>query len=296
MKISLIMPIGGIQEGKSNFLIHLYDELRQLRHDVIINDCDETCDVIISMSISQMPITKLAHKQYPNIPLFCYNWDIYEWVWNSSPEQLASLGSITYDYKGYGELLAECKEVWCPSECTVKRMKEWFNLDNGVVIKTFSLFFDDKIIDNRFVFNPLRSIPDRNLGWFERACNELDIPFVARGSDAVDWREHKRRISRCSFLVSPYYEASTGGLTLIEGTYLGKPCLVSDSPYCGARDYLGDRAWYFKHDSYEDLKKKIKELWDNTPQLDVKECQQWVKDNYSPSVMAEEINKRLLKL
>jgi len=290
MNISFLTPVYRDNRLPGNrFLVPLALELKNFRHDVIVNDCNENIDVIISMTVNIMDRTLTFHNKYPKIPVICYNWDIYEWVWKDERGK-------DYDYKKYGELLKECIEVWCPSQCTVDRLKEWFNLDNGRVLKTCSLYYDKKPIDGRFVYNPLRAIPDRNYGLFEKACNELNIPYKTRGNTYLPWDEYTENVAQCSFMVSPYYEASTGGLALIEGTYLGKPCLASDSKYCGVRDYMGDRAWYFKHDSYEDLKAKIKEMWENTPKLNIQECQEWVKENYPHYRMAKDMNDRLLKL
>ncbi len=59
---------------------------------------------------------------------------------------------------------------------------------------------------------------------------------------------------------------------MLEGYKLGKGSVVSDSPYEGVRDYLGDRAIYFDDNSYEDFKRVIKETWENTPKPDLDDC------------------------
>ena len=76
-----------------------------------------------------------------------------------------------------------------------------------------------------------------------------------------------------------YHETSTGGLGLLEGYNLGKVSVVSDSPYEGVRDYLGDRAIYFDDNSYEDFKRVIKETWENTPKPDLNECRDFCKQH-----------------
>ena len=85
--------------------------------------------------------------------------------------------------------------------------------------------------------------------------------------------DFRKTIAECSFMCTEYHETSTGGLTLLEGYRLGKPSVASDSPYEGVRDYLGDKAIYFDDNSYEDFKRVIKETWENTPKLDLKECE-----------------------
>ena len=66
--------------------------------------------------------------------------------------------------------------------------------------------------------------------------------------------EFQKWLAEANLLLCPYYEASTGGLSLLEGFNIGKPVLVCDSPYLGAKDYFGDNAFYFKNGDYEDLK------------------------------------------
>ena len=112
---------------------------------------------------------------------------------------------------------------------------------------------------------------DKNYGWLKRACNELKIPLV-EPNHKLSEPEFQKVIAECSFLCTEYHEASTGGLTLLEGHRLGKPVVISDSKYMGARDYFGDRAIYFNDNSYEDFKKTIKGVWENTPVLDREEC------------------------
>ncbi len=265
----------------------LQDMLREFGCSVS-SVCSYETDFIIGMSVTQMPRIEQAHRVFPHIPMINYNWDIYEWVWKS-PRQ------GEYDYKRYGELLKESAEVWVPSECTGKRTEQWFGLSNCKVIKTSVPYYEAEVSDERFVLNPLREIPDPHWGMFEKACKELGIPYKSTMHE-LSQEEYRKIVASCSFIVSPLYELSTGGLTLIEGTYLGKPCLLSDSPWHGGRDYMGDRAWYFNHESYDDLKIKLADLWNSTPKLNREECKEWVEENYSRKRMAKDIYERLCAL
>jgi len=262
-------------------------ELTKRGHQVIVNNLNiQKPDLILGASISVIRNINRASQLFPDVPMINYNWDVYEWVWKNPRG---------YDWKGYGNLLKKSHEVWCPSDSVVRRNKEWFSIpeEKSIIIKTFARLFDydGDVKDCRYIYNPLRKIPDRNVGWLLKACRELDIPLVESGHK-LNEAQFKKTILECSFMVCEYYEASTGGLTLIEGHKYGKPVLISDSPYMGAQDYFGDRAEYFKHDDYNAFKKKIEDLWENTPVLNRKECEDFVQQ-YTIERMVDKMQERL---
>lgn len=282
MTISFIAP--------ENWIWMLALRLKEYGVSICFDHCDENCDFIVGMSVSVQDKIWEAHAKYPHIPMINYNWDLYSWQFEKPREG-------EYDWKTYGQLLGKSIEVWCPSACTVQRMKDFFGLENGKVLKTFvpvDHLHNVEKKDSRYVLSALREIPDKNYGWTEKACEELGIPCVSTKANKFSKEEFKKVLAECSFIVSAYYEASTGGLSLIEGLYLEKPCLISDSPWMGAKDYLGDRANYFKHDDFEDLKKKIQNLWDDTPKLAFN--RDFVLKNYGLDTMALSVKERLDEL
>lgn len=256
MKISLITP-------KSQNVEPWVPEFRRQGVEVLKNTVSKDCDFIVCTGQARLNQWKDFHKKHPNIPMVNYVWDFYEWVWKSPRG---------YDWHGYGEYLKKCKELWCPSQEVKTRMEEYFKLGSQCqIIPTWARFFsvdDSKICDKRYVYNPLRIIPDRNVGWIEKVCKELKIPLV-QSKHKLSEAQFQKTIVECSFMVCDYYEASTGGLTLLEGYYHGKPCIISDSPYMGAKDYLGDKAIYFKHNDIDDLKRVVKNLWENPKSFDL---------------------------
>lgn len=265
------------------WLDELKPELEKLGHEFVEDDPD----VIIGWSVTQMDRIWRAFSRFPAAKLVNYNWDVYGWVWERPRKG-------EYNYKLYGALLKNSDEVWCPSQCTVERMKQWFGKD-GLVIKTFIPLYEHETKDENYALCSLREIPDQNLGWFEKACEELKIPYVSNRHHTYTWEEWKRIVANCSFIVAPYYELSTGGLDIIQGYYLGKPGLLSDSSWNGGWDYLGHRAFSFKHDSYEDFKVQLKKLWETRPKVE-KDHKEFVKENYSIEVMAKKISERLCTL
>lgn len=233
--------------------LSIWKYLRSLGHTVWIETSGyllgEYPDVIISMSISLMEDTYRFVERFPNTHLYCYNWDCYEWVW-SNPR------SNECNYKRYGELLRHATEIWVPSKCTGIRVKQWWGLNNWKVVLSGCHYWDSDTKDDGYALCCLREIPDSFWGKFEQACEELAIPYQMTLHKA-NLADYQKAVANCSFLCAPLYELSTGGLSLLEGYYLGKPCLVSDSEWNGSRDYLGDRAVYFKHDDWEDFKSKL---------------------------------------
>lgn len=242
-------------------------------------------DAIVSMSISRMRETWEAVERFPDIPLFSYNWDCYAWVW-TSPR------SGEYDYASYGNLLRRSREIWVPSQCTGTRTSQWWNCNHWKVIKSSVPYWDyEDVEDGGYLLCSLREIPDPWCNHFERACEELKIPYK-RSNHLLSFQEYQKMVAHCRGLVSHYYELSTGGLTLLEGLYLRKPCLLSDSPWHGGRDYLEHRASYFLHGDYEYFKAALKHFYENPPHVPV-EDREWVKSEYNDVRMVQQMLDRI---
>jgi glycosyltransferase involved in cell wall biosynthesis len=283
------VKISWIAGGDAGWMSPVVDYMNSNGHDIVLNEADESFDILFGATIgAQQKITEL-HLRYPNVAMTNYNWDVYEWAYKNWPSNI-----FPYDLKNYHALLERSASVICPSMSVVYRNEEFFNIsrEKSKVVKSFARQLEitpKQVRDDRFVYMPLRQIPDRNLGWFEKAVKELDIPFLLTDKKLSE-EEYTDKIASCSFLVCPWFEASTGGLSLLEGYAVGKSVLVSDSRYMGAADYFGDRANYFKHDNYEDFKICLSRLWDNTPTLDLDDCKEF-SEEYKPEVMANSLVK-----
>ena len=282
MKISLLTPeSGNVKEWGPEF--------EKRGYQVLINDATEDCDFIVCASISQ--VRRLEHF---HIPMINYNWDFYQWVFRKS---------CGFEWELYGEYLKKSLEVWVPSDAVSKRTNEFYPgiKDKCVTIKTYGLFFDTEDIKNDgYIYNPIRDAYqlDPNYGMIDKVCSELDIPLFDRKSygaygSGLPLDEYRKKIAHCSFIVCELNEMSTGGLSLLEAYRLGKPILISDSSYEGAYDYFGDRAYYFRDGDYEDFKRKVNDLWKNTPELDKEECKKYVDGNFSVDVMMDYMSSRL---
>lgn len=267
-----------------------WEYTRSLGHKVTIEHPDDTTerpDVVISMGVTIMEETFEAVKKWPGIPLFCYNWDCYEWVWTSPrPDE--------YDYRLYGELLRKATEVWVPSKCTAIRTQQWWPWveEVRVILSSCPWWDHDDVSDKGYALCTLRKIPDPLWDSFERACIDLKIPY--RLTDhGLTYEEYQDAVAGCRLLVSHFYEASTGGLTLMESYYHGKPCLLSDSKWHGGKDYMGDRAIYFNHESYDDFKNRLWETFNNPPKLDREDCRSWIMENFSDELMIDRMLERI---
>lgn len=281
MKLAFIIPT-------PNFLLDLVKPLEEMGHTVLINRCTDDTDFIIGWSISVNRDIEGFHRRYSHIPLITYNWDMYHWI-KEHPRG--------YPWNDFALLMKDSLEVWVPSDEVRLRQEEYFNVKTPTrTIKSFARFFEPttKVEDGRFLMNHMRVQPDKCVGNFESVCQELGIPYMSP-DHSLSEEEFQRRVATCTALVCPFYEASTGGLTILEGHRLGKPVVLCDSQYQGGREYMGDRAIYYKWDDREEMKRVLLDVFDNPPKLDLEECKKHCA-NFTHTKMAEDIDTALKEL
>jgi hypothetical protein len=269
-----------------------WEYLRSLGHQVVVKHPDQVVpgerpDVIISMGVSVMAETFEAADRWPHVPLFCYNWDCYEYVWtNPRPGE--------YDFRRYGELLKRAAEVWVPSHCTGRRTTQWWGLTNWWVILSACPWWDpEEVADDGYALCTLRVIPDPWVRVFEECCAEAGVPYL-RTDHNLSLADYRRVVSRCRFLVNHYHEASTGGLTLLEGYYMGKPVLNSDSEWNGAADYFAGREGVrtFRAGDREDFKRQLLGMRDDPPRVPA-DARDWVTEHFSDRRMVDDMMRRV---
>lgn len=224
------------------------------------------CDVIFCASVSKINEAMYAKINH-NKPVVTYCWDYYKWTHEGK--------NRGYDWGKYVDFMRNCDLVLVPSEGQKRRLKELLDIDS-VVCECSINFYDHDISDGNYVLDPVRDYPEENLGWVKRACEELDIPYIHTEHGYTE-EEFRALVSNCTFMTCGYREASTGGLSLMEGLYNGKVSLVSDSPYMGASNYIGDYGYYFKYDDFEDLKKQISHLWKSRPTVTIDKARKYCK-------------------
>jgi|7_EtaG_2_1085326.scaffolds.fasta_scaffold15951_4 glycosyltransferase involved in cell wall biosynthesis len=234
------------------------------------NSIHPRTDFIVITTQAWIHLVDNFHKSFPHIPIVSLTLDFYKTAWTAPNPH-------GYDWGLYKHYLNKAKELWCISNEVVLRMEEeGINTDKCRLMKIWARFFNynGEVKDNRYILNPIRPLKwDKNFGWLSKACQELDIP-LREPQHKLSEEEFQRTIAECSFMCCELHEASTGGLTLMEGLNMGKPSVVSNSKYMGALDYLGDFGIYFDDNSYDNFKQTIKETWENTPILDLSKCKQ----------------------
>jgi hypothetical protein len=255
----------------------------------------ETCDFILCGSLWKLHLVLEAARHFPDTPLIHYNWDLY-------PFQILDLPVYRSQGKKYDPLwgryldsLRTCKEIWVPSECTVSRTKEFVGR-NALVIKTSVRPWEaSRVSDQGYGLDVMRKYPDpnNNLPW--ECGTVVGVPII-ESKTSLPWDEYKQTVADARFLVSGKFEASTGGLSLLEGYWHGKPVLLSDSPRCGAIDYFGNRATYFKWDNPFLLQKALLKLHNDPPKVDIGEARAWITEKYSERAMAQRMATRFWEL
>ena len=284
----------------------------------------EQPDVIICMGVTIMTEAFRAIERWPGVPLMAYNWDVYRWIWEPGQEGKVQAKHKSrpneYNYLQWGDLLRRAREVWVPSHCTGLRTTQWYGLTNWRVILSACPWweYEEKckacdghgglryepgllvtacnkcqgtgrvsgIRDDGYALMCLREIPDPWWGVFEECCEELGIPYRCTRHE-VSYREYQEAVAHCRFLCAPLYELSTGGLSLMEGYYHGKPVLISSSPWNGGADYFGPRAYYFEHGNCEDFKQKLLALY-NRPTTPIGH-REYITENFSDQRMVDDM-------
>ena len=253
------------------------DQLKALERYFDFTDEDKA-EARLSMSCRHIGTTVWG-KYKIKLPIIHYCWDFYKWA-------LQNPGAHYKNHEIYADELSKCDLVVVPSHGQQQRLKELININSIVVTSGFT-HYEQAIMDSGFILDPLREYPEENKGWAEQAAKELDIPFLHTEHQFTK-EKFEKLVASCSFLTSCYREASTGALSLMEGLWLGKKSLVSNSPYQGAKDYLGKYAVYFQYDSFEDLKAKMKEMWETRPKVEIIEARTHL-ENYSYDAMAHNL-------
>ena len=276
------MKIAWIDKFSEADATEVIKELEILGVEVVDNPDSSTRFVICGSIMKQDRAAELI-REYD---IIAYCWDFYKW---------AKEGKHAYlNWGKYEALLRKCTDVWVPSSSQQLRLSEWDIPSH--IIHTAIKVYDHEVNDKGVIIDPVRWYEhDPNCYWVKDACEELGLPFF-HTEHQLSYEDFKVAVHNSRFMTCGYIEASTGGLTLIEGLWNGKPSLVSDSPYMGAKDYLGKFGTYFKHSDFNDLKEKLSMMYHDPPQINVEEAREYIRENFSAKTMARKIKERLCEL
>jgi hypothetical protein len=246
-------------------------------------------DLIFCGSIFRMNETKDRSDPRPHTKLVNYSWDIYPWQLEDGK---SNQGVDTW--MKYIAFLKESAMVLVPSGCQVGRHRQFVHPSlnvKAVKCSVTPIEGDRTSPQERYTVNVMRKYPDANRDAVERCCAAIGLDCRHSGMN-MPRREYERLLLGATFLTSGYYEASTGGLSLLEAYARGVPVLLAKSPYNGGVDYFGDRARYFPWHDDRDLKAALTEMRDDPPVHDPAECLAWVRGEYSDAAFARRLKDR----
>jgi len=274
MKISYIFPGTGVNTGNKNYQWWLYKELKVLGHEVLENECEVDCDAILCMTLSQANTLSRIHGKFPNIPIYYYHHDWFPFL---APNP------------SYIETLRKCKEVWVNSKDTQRLTKKDFNIESVVIHPLIvpEEWEDIEVKDGGYALMASRRDWYKRFDWFEKACEELRIPFRSFHPAVHARRDFLNGMAQSSICVSTsLYEGF--GLTPAEAAYLGKPLVLTDIPVF--KELWEGRAYFFKSYDYEDFKKGLKKAF---KEKKFTNNRKYVEDNFTPQKMAQKVTERL---
>ena len=123
--------------GGYGYMVHFVNEMRKLRHEVMVNKCDSECDVILCENRNQWRMAKEFKERY-KIPLITWNWDWYAYL-KDEKGKFRSTGMFgeANSYVEFDKLIKESLELWSVSPETGENLEK----DLGVKSKFFYKYF-----------------------------------------------------------------------------------------------------------------------------------------------------------
>lgn len=218
-------------------------------------------DILFCMSIDTMKETIRLHQLY-HIPYAVYCWDYYSWAHDGRHPGV-------WDWKAYKEFLYGAMVVIVPSNGQRQMLFDLTRIVSRVVKTGIKPIVGIEPIDGGYILDPMRYYPERCKTWAEDAARELGIPIIHPEHGVRSREEFEALVAGCTFMTSCYDEASTGGLTLMEGMALGKMSLISNSEYQGANDYVRPHCRTFRADDFRALKRSMRGMWTERPKVDI---------------------------
>lgn len=263
------------------------------------------CSVVLCGS---MRYAAVAHKTAKDRgkKLVCYCWDLYPW-------QLSAVGEDgrptvrASQFREYVEVLKAADLIVCPSYKAAVRVRE--TVGQTVRVVPSPVFGWEPppgvaVGHGEYVYDVMRPYDgDRFKDAARTACRLLGVECWG-GGERVPWDVFRTLVAQAGCLVSAVEEASTGGLTLLEGYRLGKSVVVpvmgrngAESYFCGAG---GERDGVFRFiwNSAVDLRKALRQALAADPPgpAAVEARREWVDRTYSVTAFARGIRGVLEEL
>lgn len=240
MKISLIYPERGVYTGNKNWMYYLGKSLEE-KCEVLHNEYGDV-DFILGMSIAEIRKLKTA----PNIPLILYNWDMH-------PDLQSEVGK--WDECGWDILMERAVEVWTQSHYHAELAEKLSGIRH-YVMPMGALDFEMEGLepkDKGYALMASRRVPYKRFDLFERACKEINMPFVSRHPNYDDRKEYLEVLAGAKCVVIASDEEANTPMSGYEGAFLGKPLILRDHPVF--REEWEECATYFN--DLDELKKAL---------------------------------------
>ena len=163
MKIAFITP-------EYDWSLNLAPELIKLRHEVLVNDCSEDCDVLFAIERTLSNFTMDLHRKYPKVPLIMNNWDWFDYT-----------DKTKGTWPLFTQLLKEAKEIWSGDVETPERTEKAIGIKSEFVLYVFLLPWEWKgeNKDYGYIMKGSRIDPNKRFAWYKQSAEELDIDAIA---------------------------------------------------------------------------------------------------------------------
>lgn len=221
-----------------------------------------------------------------------YNWDLYPFQMNGRDPR----------WPLYAKDISTADLILVPSYPVVVRTRQYCQRESTVVLSSCNSFDHDQEIPEvgEHVLDVMRVYRgDRGTGATKQICDRMQLACI-ESKCRLSEDEFRKAIINARVLVSVYDEASTGGLTLMEGYRLGKPVVITDAPLNGAKEYFEGapgRVHIVNHNSLlPSLRQAIRAAWlsaeDESTRITGQEkldMKQWIDSKYSDDAFAQRL-------
>lgn len=242
------------------------------------------------------------------VPILYYCWDLYPWQFDPGVDRTSYSRTLAAWWHEYARLLRTAAAILVPSEFTAFRVRERTGRYSTIIKSTVYLWEPPSVpvsLPNApaagfYVYDVMRDYPrDPARHWLRDACATEGVPLYAPGH-RLTWDEFRTAVSGAALLVSAVDEASTGGLTLLEGYALGKPVLLNGSGRNSSVDYFGERDGVTYFGDYDDLRSKLRAAYNNPPPIpssqEIARRRKWVESEYGDARFARELAAELRRV
>ena len=285
MKIALYIPERGVHPEDKNWMWWVF-KLLEDKHEILLNECDDDCDVILGMTISLVHKIRVAKLIHPDIPLIVYNWDMHPLL---QPE----VGD--WRENGWKELMEKSVDIWTQTYYHAKISEEMTGLRHFVMpICALDWEFKGKTKDGDYALMASRRVPYKGFDLFEKGCDSCQIKSVSRHPNYGDRDGYVKELSECKVVVIASEEEANTPMSGYEGAFLKKPLLLSDIP--PHREEWEDAAIYFKNKDIVSFREKLKEVFDGKHEDMGKKAYDRAMSMFTAQQFADRINKRLCEV